>query len=79
MTLITIIIGAIACFLMIILLGSLLFTFQYIWQYKCHRCKHCGHFMAFKGLKEEGDDAHYLFHCPKCGAWEQIQKGELSS
>jgi hypothetical protein len=30
--------------------------------------------MEYKGLKEDNDKSHYLFHCPKCGAWEQVPK-----
>lgn len=37
-------------------------------------CKHCGHTLEYKGLKEDKEEGHYLFHCPHCGAWEQIPK-----
>jgi hypothetical protein len=30
--------------------------------------------MEYKGLKEDNEGGHYLFHCPHCGAWEQIPK-----
>ena len=37
-------------------------------------CKHCGHILKYRGLKEDSDNGHYLFYCPHCGAWEQIPK-----
>lgn len=37
-------------------------------------CKHCGHTLKYKGLKEDNENGHYLFHCHHCGAWEQIPK-----
>ena len=40
-------------------------------------CKHCKHRMEYKGLKEDNDGGHYLFHCPHCGAWEQVPKHEF--
>jgi uncharacterized C2H2 Zn-finger protein len=33
--------------------------------------------MEYKGLKEDNDNGHYLFHCPKCGAWQQIPKEQF--
>jgi uncharacterized C2H2 Zn-finger protein len=33
--------------------------------------------MEYKGLKEDDDNGHYLFYCPKCGAWEQVPKEEF--
>lgn len=28
--------------------------------------------MEYKGFKTNNDDKHYLFYCPKCGAWETV-------
>jgi uncharacterized C2H2 Zn-finger protein len=33
--------------------------------------------MEYKGMKEDDNNGHYLFHCPKCGAWEQVPKEEF--
>ena len=33
--------------------------------------------MDYRGLKEVNNNGHYLFHCPNCGAWEQIPKEEF--
>lgn len=63
--------------LVMILFACFIFTIQYIWMYHCHRCKHCGHFMEFRGLKEDKDEGHFLFHCRECGAWEEIPKEEF--
>jgi len=52
----------------------LLLAFSYIFHFHMHPCKHCGRSMEYKGLKEDDKDGHYLFHCPHCGAWEQIPK-----
>ena len=43
-----------------------------------HACKHCHKIMDYKGLRENEKESHYLLHCPHCGAWEQIDKGELT-
>ena len=45
----------------------------------CNRrkCKHCKHYMEYKGLKEDNNNGHYLFHCPNCGAWERIPKEDF--
>jgi hypothetical protein len=77
MILLTIVIGVILSFIAILLFGCLLFTVQYLWLYHCHRCKYCHHRMKFRGFKENEDESHYLFHCPECGAWEQIPKEEF--
>lgn len=42
-----------------------------------HRCKNCNHIMEYKGLKEDDDNGHYLFYCPKCGAWKQVPREEF--
>jgi uncharacterized C2H2 Zn-finger protein len=33
--------------------------------------------MEFKGFKEDDKNGHFLFHCPKCGAWESIPKEDI--
>ena len=66
-----IIIG-VASFLIIVCL--LLLVLPYIFHFHMHSCKHCGRSMEYKGLKEDNEGGHYLFHCPHCGAWEQIPK-----
>jgi hypothetical protein len=35
--------------------------------------------MDYKGLKNDNCDPHYLFHCPKCKAWEQVPVTEIDS
>ena len=71
------ILGAILCAFVIILFGCFIFTIQYLIVYHCHRCPHCRHFMKFKGFKEDDRNGHFLFHCPKCGAWESIPKEDI--
>lgn len=41
------------------------------------QCKYCCHTLDYKGLKGDDDNGHYLFHCPECGAWEQIPREEF--
>ena len=52
----------------------LILILPYIFYFHIHQRKHCGHNMEYKGLKEDDEEGHYLFHCPHCGAWEQIPK-----
>ena len=73
----TIVGGIIGICFIVILLGCFLFTVQYIWMYHCHKCPHCGKYMEFRGLKEDEDNGNFLFHCPKCGAWEQVPREEF--
>ncbi len=65
----------VAFFLMIACLVFL--VFPYILLLRMNTCKYCGHIMEYKGLKEDNDKGHYLFHCPHCGAWQQIPEEEL--
>ena len=60
--------------LLIVVVVLLICILPYILHFYNHLCKHCGHSMEYKGLKEDDREGHYLFHCPKCGAWEQIPK-----
>ena len=50
---------------------------QLLIQFNCRKCKFCHHIMDYKGLREDNNNGHYLFHCPKCGAWEQVPKENL--
>ena len=69
---ITLMILGVAFFL---ITACLLFlVFPYIFYFHMHQCKHCGHSMEYKGLKEDDEGGHYSFHCHHCGAWEQISK-----
>ena len=78
MEVITIIIGTILILLIVILVFACIACaiHWYTWFY-WRPCKHCGHTLEYKGLKDDNDNGHYLFHCPKCGAWEQIPKEEF--
>ena len=66
-----------AGFLIILAVVSLCAIWQHISWFHTRHCKHCGHRMEYKGLKDDEDTGHFLFHCHKCGAWEQIPKSEL--
>lgn len=45
-----------------------------------HRpCPHCNHSMEYKGEKQRTEGNVYLFHCPKCGAWDEVPKAELDA
>ena len=50
---------------------------QYLVWFHWRGCKHCGHTMEYRGLKDDNDNGHYLFHCPHCGAWQQIPKEQF--
>lgn len=70
----------VALFLIILLvLGGAFFIFviQYIIRFKFRTCKCCGHSMKYKGFKPDDNNGHYLFHCPKCGAREQISEEDF--
>ena len=54
-TALSIIGGIVASIIIILLVGALMFTINYIRLYQCHRCPHCGHFMDFKGFKEDSN------------------------
>lgn len=73
-----VILGAIVAILCFIILAAFfIVTLQYLVFFKWRNCKYCHHHMDFRGLKEVDDNSHYLFHCPNCGAWEQIPKEEF--
>ena len=60
--------------MVLVFIVALFVILPVILHFHMHPCKHCGHSMEYKGLKEDNEDGHYLFHCPNCGAWEQIPK-----
>ena len=62
---------------LVLLAAFLIITSQYLLFFKWRLCKRCNHNMEYKGLREDSDNGHYLFHCPHCGAWEQIPKEEF--
>ena len=47
-----------------------------LWFYR-RKCKYCSHTMSYKGLREDNGNGHYLFHCGKCGSWEQVSRERL--
>ena len=63
-------------FFIVIIVCSILVLHCLSW-FHWRPCRHCGHHMEYKGLKEDDKEGHYLFHCPYCGAWEQIPKEEF--
>lgn len=71
-TLISIIGYAVLAAFIIAVIVCLIFLLQYIMYFHYRQCRHCGHTLEYKGLKEDSGNGHHLFHCPKCGAWEQI-------
>ena len=64
---------AVALLITLVMLGIFI-AIQYNSWFNGRRCKHCHRIMHYKGLREDNDNPHYLFHCPHCGAWEQIPK-----
>ena len=75
--LLTILFYAILAVFGIILLLFLLFMAHYIPKFHMHKCKHCGKYMKYMGLRDDENCGHYLFHCEHCGAWQQIPKEEM--
>lgn len=62
---------AIFSFISLVILGIRILNL-----FNFRKCK-CGHIMAYRGLKEDGSDGYYLFHCKHCGAWEKISKEDF--
>ena len=63
----------VAVILVLVLFGIFILLFN-------HRpCPHCSHSMEYKGEKQHTDGDIYLFHCPKCGAWDEVPKAELDA
>jgi hypothetical protein len=65
-----------AVFVLIIFL-SLVIGFKLLVWFSYRVCKHCHHTMDYKGLREDENNGHYLFHCEHCGAWEEVPKEEF--
>lgn len=74
MSFLTILGGIIGMLAFIIVAAFCTIAFQYLLFFKWRNCKHCHHHMDYGGLKEDNDNGHYLFHCPHCGAWEQVPR-----
>ena len=63
----------VAVILVLVLFGRFILLFN-------HRpCPHCSHSMEYNGEKQHTDGDIYLFHCPKCGAWDEVPKAELDA
>lgn len=63
----------VAGILILVLFGRFILLFN-------HRpCPHCSHSMEYKGEKQRTEGNVYLFHCPKCGAWEEVPRAELDA
>ena len=77
MVVLKVILGIIAFAFVLFLFAFAIIGVQLLVWFQMRPCKHCGHTLEYKGLKEDSDNGHYLFHCPKCGAWEQIPKEEF--
>lgn len=55
----------------------LIFSYTFIrfyWFFYRRKCKHCNHHLDYRGLRDDKNNGHYLFHCSKCGAWEQVPR-----
>ena len=66
--------GVFTAIILVLFITFSLVIFRFLRFFHWHKCKHCHHTMNYKGLKEDDNSGHYLFHCPKCGAWEQIPR-----
>jgi hypothetical protein len=66
-----------AALCLIVLFACFTFILHYLSWFHWKPCKHCGHNMEYRGLKEDNENGYYLFHCPKCGAWQQIPKEQF--
>lgn len=62
---------------LILLMAFIYFNMQFLLFFKRRKCKYCHHTMEYKGMKEDDNNGHYLFHCPKCGTWEQVPKEDF--
>jgi len=77
MIILKIIVFVTAVALFISLNALLILCIKYLAWFYFRPCKHCGHNMKYKGLKEDSESGHFLFHCPHCGAWQQIPRQEF--
>lgn len=67
----------IAAIIMVAAFACLIVVLQYIMWFHGKQCKHCKHTMEYRGLKPDENNGHYLFHCPHCGAWQQIPREQF--
>lgn len=56
----------------IVLLTCVIFTGSYLNYINHFKCKKCGNTMKYKGVRKNNEDEEFMFHCEKCGAWEQV-------
>lgn len=66
--------GVLITFLALVLIVLLLLILVHLSLFHCHRCPDCNHIMEYKGLRDDDEGGHFLFHCPKCRKWQQIKK-----
>jgi len=45
--------------------------------YHLHRCPYCGHRMLHVYTKENEKGFFHVFHCSKCGAWDEVPEDTL--
>ena len=70
--------GAVIIGLSIIMLAAFGYiSLQFLLFFHWRKCKHCNHNMDYRGFKDDDDNGHYLFHCPECGAWDQVPREEF--
>ena len=63
--------------LLIVAFAVISFLVQYTVWFHWRNCKHCGHVLKYRGLKEDGKGGYHLFHCPKCDNWESVPREEF--
>lgn len=68
----------VSCLLLVCIIALVLFG-RFLLLFNHHRCIHCGHSMVFKGERERTEGNIYLFHCNKCGAWDEIPKKDMDA
>lgn len=44
-----------------------------------HKCPRCGKKMKLSHIHEEYGHHYYKFHCPYCGAWDEIEAEEFTN
>ena len=60
-----------------IAIACIIFVVHFYVYFHCRLCKYCHHTLEFKGMKDDDEGGHALFHCPHCGAWEQVSKQDF--
>lgn len=63
--------------LVILVICVLVFSLHFLVWFQWRTCKYCGHFLEYKGLKEDDEEGHFLFHCPHCDSWEKVPKKDF--